>query len=84
VWDKVAASPSLATAAQSAATQGDVWNDNRKSAASTSTSSHEVNIHGGVNIGTQATDANGIAKDFVSSVIRAHKYGALNYGTNGP
>ncbi len=82
VWDKVGAQPSLAAAAQSAATQGDVWNDNRKSAATTNTSSHEVNIHGPVNVNTQATDANGIAKDFVSSVVRAHKYGALNYGTN--
>jgi hypothetical protein len=84
VWDKVAAQSSLATAAQSAATQGDVWNDNRRSAATNSTTSHEVNIHGGVNVNTQATDAGGIAKDFVASVIRAHKYGALDYGANGP
>ena len=84
VWDKVAAQSSLATAAQSAATQGDVWNDNRRSAATNSTTSHEVNIHGGVNVNTQATDAGGIAKDFVASVIRAHKYGALDYGAKGP
>jgi uncharacterized protein (TIGR02594 family) len=74
--------PSTAAAAQSAATQGDVWNDNRRSAATTSTSSHEVNIHGPVNVNTQATDANGIAKDFISSINRAHKYGALNFGAN--
>jgi hypothetical protein len=84
VWDKVAAQPSLATAAQSAATQGDVWNDNRSTAATNSTTNHEVNINGPTNIHTQATDAAGVARDWIGSVMRAHKFASGNYGTQGP
>lgn len=61
-------------------TAGQRWASDYSKKTTTSTSSHETNINGPINIHTAATDANGIAKG-IGDAVRKHSFvSQANYG----